>query len=264
MLKTKFNPATPGHKAVLLTALGTVAAAGFTPQAEAGGTFCEGPGCQESHIETMTTDLGGGLWDYDYTVFNDSDPRGDIIVDWELPYFGDEGITDIRSPDGWDWTIETIGVFGDPNDTGWEGVANWQTPGDDLYVAGSPYNDVTQVLHWFCMNSDIGEGCFGENSDGDFTSGDPIFPNFGEGSNSLGGFGFEASFGPTDAPYQASWAILEVNTGDPPIPGQSGGAGPASPRATGTVPEPGTLALAALGALGAFGAKRRRRRFSSS
>jgi hypothetical protein len=106
-------------------------------------------------------------------------------------------------------------------------------------------------LHWYTCGGfgEFGEGCFGET--GGFN---PIFPG-----DSLAGFSFEASFGPTGAPYQASWARLPVRTGDPAFP--LGGGVPASPMALGNnVPEPGTLPLAVLGAISAFAVTRRRRK----
>ena len=54
---------------------------------------------------------------------------------------------------GWSYTIETIGVANPA--TGWQGVADWQTPGDpwktefdNLYgsAANNPFNNHTQVF----------------------------------------------------------------------------------------------------------------------
>ena len=205
--------------------------------------------------------MGGGQFLYEYTVHNTSIPEGDLIVDWELPWFADSTITNIQSPSGWDWAIETIGVSN--SFTGWDGVAEWQDPLDPFYEGPtSPYTTGTEVLHWYTCGGfgEFGEGCFGET--GGFN---PIFPigsPFG-GISSLGGFSFEAGFGPTGAPYQASWAQLPVRTGDPAFP--LGGGIPASPMALGpsNVPEPGTLPLAVLGAISAFAVSRRRRKPAS-
>lgn len=249
MIKTKFNPAASAHQVLLLTALGTLAGMGLTPQANAGIDPCVE--CQSSTVTDAVSALGGGQFLYEYTVNNTSDPGGDLIVDWELPWFDDSTITNIQSPDGWDWAIETIGVSN--FFTGWDGTAEWQTPGDPFYEGpDSPYTTGTEVLHWYTCGGfgEFGEGCFGEG--GGF---DSIFPG-----GSLDGFGFEASFGPTGAPYQASWAELPVRTGDPAFP--LGGGIPASPKALGTtdIPEPGTLPLMVLGAISAFAVSRRRRK----
>ena len=208
MLKKKFDPAAPDHKVLLLSALGTLAALGVTPQADAGlNITCPGdPACQLSAVTDNVTDLGGGAFLYEYTVLNISIPEGDLIVDWELPFFSDSTITNIQSPPGWDWAIETIGV---PNPfTGWQGVAEWQTPGDPFYEGpDSPYTTGTEVLHWYTCFGEFGENCFGEN----------VFPNAIFPGDQQAGFSFEASFGPTGAPYQASWVQLPVQTGDPAI-----------------------------------------------
>ena len=191
MLKKKFNPAAPDHRVLLLSALGTLAAMGVTPQADAGAAIqCPGdPLCQRSLVTDDVADLGGGNFLYTYTVWNTSAPGGDIIVDWELPYFSDSTITNILSPPGWDWAIETIGV---PNPfTGWQGVAEWQDPGDPFYEGpDSPYTTGTEVLHWYTCFGEFGETCFGEN----------VFPNAIFPGNNLSGFGFEASFTPIGGP----------------------------------------------------------------
>lgn len=191
---------------------------------------------------------GDGTWTYRYTVQNTSTfvPTDDdgvatpVIVDWELPWFDDMGITDILSPDGWAYAIEEIGVMNPL--TGWQGVAAWQTPGDPWYAGPtSPYTTGTKVLHWYtlCFVSEE-MGCEGPAVTG-------IFP-WGE----RGGFEFIALYPATDAPYQASWEFDRVLTGDPAFPGV---AAPASPSVTGQVPtvdvpEPGILSLLGLSLLG--------------
>ena len=215
-----------------------------------------------SHVGDTVTDNGNGTWDYGYTVFNDSfadmygtDPFEPLIVDWELPYFSDAGISNIISPYGWTYAIETIGVANPL--TGWEGVAAWQDPSDPFYAgADSPFTHVTEVLHWYSIcwvQTTIQPPCEWELQDAIFVG------------DNLSGFGFTAVFDETAAPYQASWALLPIQSGDPAFP--LGGL-PASPNTLGitpppTIPEPTTLSLLGLGLLGAAYSINRRRKTPS-
>ncbi len=204
-----------------------------------------------SHVESNTVANADGTFTYNFTVFNDSttDEGGvtSVIFDWEMPYFDDAGITNIQSPldisgygGTWDYAIETIGIAN--GETGWDGVANWQDPSDPFYAgATSAYTTATKVLHWYVLDV-CGDGCF----DGE------IFPG-----QSLSGFGFTSPYGPTGAPYQASWRDELPRTGDPDFPL----AGPNSPTVNGNpneVPEPTSLVLLGLGLLSAFGMSRRK------
>lgn len=213
---------------------------------------------RKSHVSDVVTDNHDGTWTYDFTVHNDSTPffgsgfasitpedivtGMPILVDWELPWFDDAGFTlaDVVSPTGWAAAIETIGTA-NPT-TGWGGVASWQDPGDDFYFGpDSPFTLATQVLHWF-------NTCWAE-------GGEECAVGGIEPGGSLSGFGFDAVFDKTAAPYQASWMLLPVRSGDPAFP--LGGV-PASPLALGSaVPVPGTLALALLGVAGLFASHRR-------
>ncbi len=182
----------------------------------------------------------GGVWDTP------------VIVDWEVPYFGDAGIAFITSPaSGWNWAVETIGIENPA--TGWSGIAAWQDPTDPFYQGpSSPFTTVTKVLHWFVQlpmgqpSSDVGIWPYG-------ATGIPT----GAHEGSLTGFGFDADFAPIDGPYQASWYLVPTpRSGDPPLPGGI----PASPCALGqceSVPVPGTLLLVGAG-LSLMGLWRRR------
>lgn len=208
-----------------------------------------------SHVTDTVTANGSNSWTYDFTVHNDTTGfpttfgdgsfyggEANIIVDWELPYFTDMGITNIQSPTGWSFAIETIGT---PNAvTGWGGVADWQTAGDPWKAtfdaaygsaANNPFNTHTQVLHWYNSESLIG------------VSG--IAPQA-----LLSGFSFDAVFGSGQAPYQASWNPTDIQTGDPSFPTL---ALPNSPSIS-QVPLPGALMLMLSGLVGVFGFSRKK------
>lgn len=201
------------------------------------------------------TFASGPSFSYNFTVCNLSDGGffggdeqrfADAIRDWELPWDPNAGVENIRTPDGWSWQIETVN---EPNDlTGWNGVIEWQDPNDPFY--DDRYADHTQVLHFY-----TGCGGFEVAARSQITSNDDapnclnlrnawIFPN----GDSLDGFGFDAPVGPTDAPYQASWVELPVNTGDPDNPGAGV---PSNFFAATPIPEPSGLALMSLALLAA-------------
>ena len=221
---------------------------------------------QSSHVTDVVAQTSADTWHYDFTVFNDSTGTGDygeipVIVDWELPYFADMGIHNISSPDGWATSIEKIGEANEA--TGWDGVAAWNDPSDPWYINLSgdtnPLFTATEVLHWYCKDPVFEpiEGIFGGCWGGEAGLNSIIQPG-----QSLSGFGFDANYGPTQSPYQTSWLLLEVNTGDPSFPGGPSAVG--SPSAIGTVnvPEPGSITLMGLGLIGilAAGVKRRNKK----
>lgn len=226
--------------------------------------------------DTVTFNAVDGTWDYVFTVNNTSTYTNDgiggstfsgvpLVIDWELPYFADMGLANIVSPDGWGFAIETIGTANPL--TGWEGDAAWQDPLDPFYAgADSPYTTGTQVVHWYCENIEFGTGgegfCSNATGFGEAISAPGSdAAEYLDAPTSLTGFGFTASFGPTSAPYQASWAETPVITGDPSFPLASG---VGSPLALGTpstsVPEASSLALFALSSFGLFGLSAARKR----
>lgn len=232
---------------------------------------------RDSQVTDSVTD-NGGVFSYDYTVINTSS-RCDIlsgnpfcelefdgevflepvIVDWELPWFDDAAITNIRSPLGWDYAIEEIGVVNPA--TGWDGVANWMDPGDPFYGLNDAFATVTKVLHWYVIDQNA---CFpefiGANDAPVAPAAEPLCAGIISAFSTLnpadyhqdrlGGFGFDSIYDQTDAPYQASWLFLPVRTGDPAFPL---GGFPNSPSLQGPpaqTPAPGPLALLGLGLIG--------------
>ncbi len=215
----------------------------------------DGGSIQKSAVTDSVTNNLDGTHTYQFRVCNlsaDVGPSPDnipgrVIVDWELPFFGTDlytdneaGITDIFMPEGWDYALEEIGVTNSA--TGWEGEAEWQTPGDPFYDPA--FANHTHVLHFYtnCFEGELW-GCDAPIFPGEDSGGDPDF------------FGFVAGYGPTSAPYQASWMDAPVATGDPQFP--SAGF-PNSPSLN--VPEPASLALLATGGLLLGGAAQKRKR----
>lgn len=273
MQKKKFNALMPPHGAHLVTALGILAGVAAAPGAQA--QVAIGPIWERAStvVGEVTRPSPLDPYNYDYTVTNTSTcdvfglgtaadecvayggaDNGPIIVDWELPWFPDGQISNIQSPTNWSFALETVGTA-NPS-TGWEGFADWQTPGDPFYFGDdSPFTTVTTVAHWYLT-------CWAQD---DVTS-DCLDLGIGPGEVQTG-FSFDSVFAATDAPYQASWAELPVRSGDPAFPLGDGGV-PASPLALGEptqppvsrVPTPGTLPLVVLGVMGTLLLRLRRRR----
>ncbi len=168
-----------------------------------------------------SSQIANGSWQYSYNLTNSSftyyesagpipeesgcEGPGPVIVDWEIPYFANAGITSITSPAGWDYAIETIGT--ENQSTGWWGEAAWQDQSDPMYQGpNSPFTTVTQVLHWY--NTEWANNLGGETS---------LYAGLGVG-NSLSGFGFTAGYSSTNAPYQSSWLNEPILSGDPGYP----------------------------------------------
>lgn len=199
-----------------------------------------------------------------------------VIVDWGLPWFDDAQITDIATPFGWNWSIETVGVqnFG----TGWgtedtngdgdidsdDAVHGWSLDGDpwrDIFdtayggAANNPFTNVEKVLHFYTesFQAQTFAAVVEEREECGL-----IF----EGEN-CAAFGFTSPYNAGDAPCEASWLFLPVRTGDPLFPlGQNGGGIPNSPsiQRQATIPEPATSALIGAGPLSVAAMRRRRRK----
>ncbi|MCB2102778.1 MAG: PEP-CTERM sorting domain-containing protein [Rhodobacterales bacterium] len=252
-----------------------------------------------SHVEGTVTDEGS-LKRYNFEVFNDtfcsfnsgsrncSGGFGElVIVDWELPLFSLDGISDIQSPMGWDYEI--ISVTGEvlSAEGAWDGAGTgqqslyynnaggeygnyswtwtkeqdpvWQ---DDNSVYGSnpdQYETPSYILHWFACSNQFNQpaGPVSVTTEGDSGFGcDDLFGDFSFASiqegDSLDGFTFLAEAGPTNAPYMASWYSEPPTIGDPPTPLAVG-----VPNNRAPIPAPATLALFGVGLIGLAALRRR-------
>ncbi|MCC6531579.1 MAG: PEP-CTERM sorting domain-containing protein [Burkholderiales bacterium] len=237
-----------------VSAIALFGALGFVSGAsEAAIIGCTGTTAEErtSAVQDDVTGSGSGFR-YRYLVCNTSDSYNQpisLLRDWELPFDGvgdgqnitsnAAGISNIVTPEGWDWAIERRGVSN--GFTGWDGQITWQNPTDPFY--NPVYANHEYVLHFYTRCFE-GEGCFF---------------GIGEGG-SKDNFGFDSPIGPAPAPYQASWFEQPPRTGDPAFPLQGGI--PATFQVLQAVPEPGSLGLLAggLGALLLAAGRRRSRR----
>ncbi len=158
-----------------------------------------------------------------------------VIVDWELPWFNNLGIDNFFAPPGWAHAIETVGV---PNPlSGWDGSApSWQSPSDPFFFGPlSPFTSGNQVLHYFLQAWASG----GVDIDGIFPSDSVFGTNIpSDAITSLSGFGFSSPNPATAAPYQASWSLFPLQSGDPSFPISNG-----FPSFSTAIPEPETLTL---------------------
>jgi hypothetical protein len=207
----------------------------------------------------------GGLFQYDFTVFNTSTPDeiNPLIVNWELPFFSldDLDISSITSPEGWVFEIinpsDSTFIYNNPNGPYGEYSWDWDAATDPTLLADpnaygpnvDVFVDPPFLIHWYTTPDDIGDGLFLPTA--------PIAPG-----SSLSGFGFESDFASVNAPYQSSWFLQPPVTGDPPIPGSAFGTpfSPARQQAQGgVIPEPASIGIwSLLAATVAFRVRRRK------
>ena len=216
-------------------------------------------GSRNSAVLSNTFDQGNGNFSYNFTICNLSSPFGnddggrvDLIRDWELPWDPAANITNIRVPNGWDWTIEKRGV--ENPTTGWEGIIEWQDPNDPFY--DPRYEFHTQVLHFYtgCGSFETAATLATVGQNPQPTNCLVLPEDWIPPGDLRSGFGFDAPLSPTNSPYQASWVQQPVRTGDPDFPPVGTAVTPgflATP-----VPEPSSIALVALGLLAAARVRR--------
>jgi hypothetical protein len=237
-----------------------------------------------SHVEGSASDIGGGVFDYQFTVYNDTLIGGEgsggfggdyMIVDWELPIFDLDAVSNVLSPVDWWYEIVTpagvIAQTSNANDS--EGALSryfntaggpydlygwtWTKEADPVWQADNavygPNPDAfltpTYILHWYTGDSDLEGG----------PAASPLNP-IDEG-DSLGGFSFKSLYGSANAPYMASWYQEPPTIGDPPSPTNPPQFFPNSPNAPSFVPAPAALpgALLVMAGMAGFAVLRRRR-----
>ncbi len=215
-----------------------------------------------SRVDSVITDVGGGVSRYEFTVVNTTSPYAGgyqggqfLIVNWELPSFTNPTsiIFNIQSPFGWDYEI-IEGINSSTqyynNVEGPYGQYIWSyDPNQDPQVAAeggnnpyplpfSAYDNPPFLIHWFTVEQiEVGPA-------------NPIWPG-----SELSGFSFDTLATSSDnSPYSSSWFQLPIRLGDPPVPG-NGDTGISVPSSF--VPEPTSLLLLA-GLAGMAGLRRRR------
>ena len=184
-----------------------------------------------SHIETTVTPQGGGLFKYEYKVYNDSPApqwRGELenwpsIIGYEIPLDHPSVVWNVTSPLTWDYRFLS--------------AADYQLE----YGTPNPFNSA-YVLQWydamlfdrFPQKMIVPEGF---NARFEMSEYEPW----------ANGFSFISNLSPVDGPYANLWLDFVRNIGDPPLPGGGLVGGGLPYRVIPEVPAQGLVALACLG-----------------
>lgn len=214
--------------AVLLTGVAFLGArelqAQLVPPGENGGNTI----IRQSHVDATVTPESGGVYWYQYTLFNDSpgaQPPDDAvwpaIIGYEIPLDHPDVIWDIFSPDTWSYRFFSAAEY------------------ELMYGTPNPFNSA-YVLQWydaqfFEVEKMIVPSGYNETFEQDH------YEPYAEG------FSFRSYLSPEDGPYAAVWFDLYRFIGDPPLLGSgiSGGGLPYNP-----IPEMPSQGLAAIACLG--------------
>ncbi len=181
-------------------------------------------------METTVTEIGSGLFKYEYRVFNDSPapqwvlPEGaevwPCIIGYEIPLDHPAVVWDVTSPATWDFQFISAAEY-----ELWYGIPN---PFQSAYV-----------LQWYDaewparMIAPTGYNArFGSDEYEPFAN----------------GFSFLSHLSPVDGPYANIWLDMFRNWGDPPLPGGGLVGGGGLPYRV--IPEAPAQGLAAIGCLG--------------
>jgi hypothetical protein len=141
-------------------------------------------------VTDTVSQIGVSSWQYSFTITNmgwwsSLNPElSDSVrlIDYQLPYFSDAGVTAINAPAGWAWQIDPTDAFGLGNGA--------------------------QTLRWYATS--VAYGIAGSSSE--FFNGVP--------GDTLGGFSFVGAFAPVKAPFIAGFVEPAFQQqGDPALPG---------------------------------------------
>lgn len=195
---------------------------------------------RHSHIETTVTPQDGGLFKYEYKVWNDSPaPQwvGELenwpsIIGYEIPLDHPSVVWDVTSPETWDYRFLS--------------AAEYQLE----YGTPNPFNSA-YVLQWYDVIPMVQKMIVPEGFNARF--------EMSEYEPWANGFSFISTLSPVDGPYANLWLDFVRNVGDPPLPGGGLVGGGLPYQIIPEVPAQGLAALACLG-LAAVTIWRRQRR----
>ena len=181
-----------------------------------------------SHIETTVTPQGGGLFKYEYRVWNDSPaPQwvGELenwpsIIGYEIPLDHPSVVWNVTSPDTWDYRFLSAAEY----------QLEYGTPNP----FGSAY-----VLQWYDVEPMVQKMIVPEGFNERFA--------MSEYEPWANGFSFISNLSPVDGPYANLWLDYFRNIGDPPLPGGGLVGGGLPYQIIPEVPAQGLAALACLG-----------------
>lgn len=182
---------------------------------------------RESHVVTTVQNEGGGVYRYEYELFNDSPgaqpPDASCwpaIIGYEIPLDSPSVVWDIAWPDTWYYRFLSAEEY------------LWE------YDTVNPFNSA-YVLQWYDTELPMRRMIVPTGYNEMFEA--------NEYEPSASGFGFRSYLAPVDGPYAAVWMDFYRGIGDPPLPGGSlsGGALPYQP-----VPEVPSQTLAGIACVG--------------
>jgi len=100
--------------------------------------------CYAATINYTTSNLGGGSWQYDYTVINDSlaSPLFEFTIDFDLGLY--ENLVAVSAPANWDGLVVQTGSFIDINNGYYDALH--VLPAGSVLPAGLAENESASVF----------------------------------------------------------------------------------------------------------------------